>query len=74
MRSLGDDVVWNSRQGTFIEKETIQEILPELNLKDGDQLESPCFSLIRTFSFQPETEIMKQNSFQENSIRNSSYE
>ena len=25
-------------------QETIQEILPELNLKDGDQLESPCFT------------------------------
>ena len=55
MRFLGDDVVWDSRPGTFIEKETIQEILPELNLKDGDQLESPCFPLIRTFSIQPET-------------------
>ena len=33
MRFLGDDVVWDSRPGTFIEKETIQEILPELNLK-----------------------------------------
>ena len=74
MRFLGDDVVWDSRPGTFIEKETIQEILTELNLKDGDQLESPCFPLIRTFSIQPETEIMKQNSFQENSIRNSSHE
>lgn len=74
MRFLGDDVVWDSRPGTFIEKETIQEILPELNLKDGHQLESPCFPLIRTFSIQPETEIMKQNNFQENSIRNSSHE
>ena len=74
MRFLGDDVVWDSRPGTFIEKETIQEILPELNLKDGHQLENPCFPLIRTFSIQPETEIMKQNSFQENSIRNSSHE
>ena len=55
MRFLGDDVVWDSRPGTFIEKETIQEILPELNLKDGDQLESPCFPLISTFSIQPET-------------------
>ena len=74
MRFLGDDVVWVSRPGTFIEKETIQELLPELNLKDGDQLESPCFPLIRTFSIQPETQKMKQNSFQENSIRNSSHE
>ena len=49
MRFLGDDVVWDSRPGTFIEKETIREILPELNLKDGDQLESQCFPLIRTF-------------------------
>ena len=55
MRFLGDDVVWDSRPGTFIEKETIQEILPELNLKDGDQLENPCFPLIRTFSIKPET-------------------
>ena len=74
MRFLGDDVVWDSRPGTFIEKETIQEILQEMNLKDGNQLESPCFPLIRTFSILPETEIMKQNSFQENSIRNSSHE
>ena len=74
MRFLGDDVVWDSRPGTFIEKETILEILPELNLKDGDQLKSPCFPLIKTFSIQPETEIMEQNSFQENSIRNSSHE
>ena len=63
MRFLGDDVVWDSRPGTFIEKETIQEILPELNLKDGHQLESPCFPLIRTFSIQPETEIMKKTVF-----------
>ena len=55
MRFLGDDVVWDSRPGTFIEKETIQEILPELNLKDGDQLENLCFPLIRNFSIQPET-------------------
>ena len=74
MRFFGDDVVWDSRPGTFIEKETIQESLPKLNLKDGHQLENPCFPLIRTFSIQPETEIMKQNSFQENSIRNSSHE
>ena len=74
MRFLGDDVVWDSRPGTFIEKETIQESLPKLNLKDGHQPENPCFPLIRTFSIQPETEIMKQNSFQENSIRNSSHE
>ena len=74
MRFLGDDVVWDSRPGTFLKNETIQEILPELNLKDGDQLEIPCFPLIKTFSIQPETEIMKQNSFQENSIRNSSHE
>ena len=55
MRFLGDDVVWDSRPGTFIEKETIQEILPELNLKDGHQIEIPCFPLISTFSIQPET-------------------
>ena len=55
MRFLGDDVVWDSRPGTFIEKETIREILPELNLKDGDQLENPYFPLIKTSSIQPET-------------------
>ena len=55
MRFLGDDVVWDSRPGTFIEKETIRGILPELNLKDGDQLENPCFPLIRTSSIQTET-------------------
>ena len=53
MRLLGDDVVWDSRPGTFIEKETIQEILPELNLKDSHQLENPCFPLDQDL-FNPE--------------------
>ena len=74
MRFLGDDVVWDSRPGTFIEKETIQEILLEQNLKDGDQLESPCFPLIRTTSIHTESCKMKQKCFQKNTIRNSSHE
>ena len=55
MRFLVDDVVSDSRPGTFIEKETIREILPELNVKDAALLENPCFPFIMNSSIQTET-------------------
>ena len=46
MRYFGDDTLWDSRPGTFIEKDTLRDLLPGLNLNDGDVPNSPLFPLL----------------------------
>ena len=46
LRYVGEDVVWDGREGTFMENEKIQKLLPPINLNDGDILTSELFPII----------------------------
>lgn len=43
LRYIGDDVTWDDRPGTFITNEKFKKILPSLNFKKGDSLNSKIF-------------------------------
>ncbi|MBF88001.1 MAG: hypothetical protein CMJ14_08400 [Pelagibacterales bacterium] len=43
LRYIGDDVIWDDRPGTFINNEKIKSILPNLDIKGGDSLDSEVF-------------------------------
>ena len=49
LRYIGDDVTWDDRPGTFITNNKIKELLPSLNLKKGDNLNSEIFPEIWPF-------------------------
>ena len=43
LRYIGDDVTWDDRPGTFITNENVKSILPLLNFKNGQSLNSDLF-------------------------------
>ncbi len=43
LRYIGDDVTWDDRPGTFITNEKVKSILPLLNFKNGQSLNSDLF-------------------------------
>jgi len=43
LRYIGDDVTWDDRPGTFITSEKVKSILPLLNFKNGQSLNSELF-------------------------------
>ena len=45
---IGDDVTWDDRPGTFISNEKFKNILPQLNFKKGESLNSTLFPKIWT--------------------------
>ena len=48
LRYIGDDVTWDDRPGTFISNEKFKNILPQLNFKKGESLNSTLFPKIWT--------------------------
>ena len=48
LRYIGDDVTWDDRPGTFISNEKFKNILPQLNIKKGESLNSDLFPKIWT--------------------------
>ena len=48
LRYIGDDVTWDDRPGTFISHEKFKNILPQLNFKKGESLNSSLFPKIWT--------------------------
>jgi hypothetical protein len=48
LRYIGDDVTWDDRPGTFISNEKFKNILPQLNFKKGESLNSALFPKIWT--------------------------
>ena len=43
LRYIGDDVTWDDRPGTFITNKNVKSILPSLNFKNGQSLNSELF-------------------------------
>jgi len=43
LRYIGDDVTWDDRPGTFIKNKNVKSILPSLNFKNGQSLNSELF-------------------------------
>ena len=43
LRYIGDDVTWDNRPGTFISNKNVKSILPLLNFKNGQSLNSDLF-------------------------------
>ncbi len=48
LRYIGDDVTWDDRPGTFITNPKLKSILPSLDYKKGQSLDSDLFPLIWT--------------------------
>ena len=48
LRYIGDDVTWDDRPGTFITNENVKSILPLLNFKNGQSLNSDLFPKLWT--------------------------
>ena len=46
LRYVGEDVTWDSREGTFMENDKIKKLLPPIDLKDGQKLASDLFPVI----------------------------
>ena len=43
LRYIGDDVTWDDRPGTFMTNKNVKSILPSLNFKNGQSLNSELF-------------------------------
>lgn len=46
LRYVGDDCVWDTRPGTFMENPRLRDSLPTLDLQDGEPLEHSLFPIV----------------------------